>query len=54
MPTVYFDQLEDDMRYALRQPWHHQVGWDGGDDGEPLSAGNPHPRYLIAGSFVRG
>jgi len=59
VPTVYFHHSEDDMRYALRQPW---VSF--GSDGTavttegPLAAGNPHPRYFgtfprVLGRYVR-
>ena len=47
VPTVYFHHSEDDMRYALRQPWV-SIGSDGTavtTEG-PLAAGNPHPRYF--------
>ncbi len=59
VPTVYFHHSEDDMRYALRQPWV-SIGSDGTavkTDG-PLSAGHPHPRYYgtfprVLGRYVR-
>ena len=59
VPTVYFHHSEEDMRYALRQPWV-SIGSDGTAvtvDG-PLAAGNPHPRYFgtfprILGRYVR-
>ncbi len=50
--TVYFHHAEDDMRYALRQPFV-SIGSDGTavkTEG-PLSRGNPHPRYY--GTFAR-
>jgi N-acyl-D-aspartate/D-glutamate deacylase len=59
VPTVYFHHSEEDMRYALRQPWV-SIGSDGTavkTEG-PLAAGNPHPRYYgtfprILGKYVR-
>src|SRR3954471_3718194 len=59
VPTVYFHHSEDDMRYALRQPWV-SIGSDGTavtTEG-PLAAGNPHPRYFgtcprVLGRYVR-
>ncbi len=59
VPTVYFHHSEDDMRYALRQPFV-SIGSDGSAvkaDG-PLAAGNPHPRYYgtfprVLGRYVR-
>ncbi|HEY2019243.1 MAG TPA: D-aminoacylase [Bryobacteraceae bacterium] len=59
VPTVYFHHAEDDMRYALRQPWV-SIGSDGTAVTEegPLAAGNPHPRYFgtfprVLGRYVR-
>jgi N-acyl-D-aspartate/D-glutamate deacylase len=59
VPTVYFHHSEDDMRYALRQPWV-SIGSDGTAVTEegPLAAGNPHPRYFgtfprVLGRYVR-
>jgi len=59
VPTVYFHHSEDDMRYALRQPWV-SIGSDGTAVTEegPLAAGNPHPRYFgtfprVLGKYVR-
>ncbi|HSB18084.1 MAG TPA: D-aminoacylase [Bryobacteraceae bacterium] len=52
VPTVYFHHSEEDMRYALRQPFV-SIGSDGTalkTEG-PLSRGNPHPRYY--GTFAR-
>jgi len=52
VPTVYFHHSEEDMRYALRQPFV-SIGSDGTAvkaEG-PLSAGSPHPRYY--GTFPR-
>lgn len=59
VPTVYFHHSEDDMRYALRQPFV-SIGSDGAAikiEG-PLAAGNPHPRYYgtfprVLGRYVR-
>ncbi|MCC6861786.1 MAG: D-aminoacylase [Bryobacterales bacterium] len=59
VPTVYFHHSEEDMRYALRQPWV-SVGSDGTAvkaEG-PLAAGHPHPRYYgtfprVLGRYVR-
>ncbi|HXI42948.1 MAG TPA: D-aminoacylase [Bryobacteraceae bacterium] len=59
VPTVYFHHSEEDMRYALRQPFV-SIGSDGtavAIDG-PLAAGHPHPRYYgtfprILGRYVR-
>src|SRR5215831_15218927 len=59
VPTVYFHHAEEDMRYAMRQPWV-SIGSDGTAVTEtgPLAAGNPHPRYFgtfprILGRYVR-
>jgi N-acyl-D-amino-acid deacylase len=59
VPTVYFHHSEDDMRYALKQPWA-SIGSDGTAVTEegPLAAGNPHPRYFgtfprVLGRYVR-
>ncbi len=59
VPTVYFHHAEEDMRYALRQPFV-SIGSDGRavkTEG-PLAAGNPHPRYYgtfprVLGRYVR-
>lgn len=59
VPTVYFHHSEEDMRYALRQPFV-SIGSDGtavAIDG-PTAAGHPHPRYFgtfprILGRYVR-
>jgi N-acyl-D-aspartate/D-glutamate deacylase len=59
VPTVYFHHSEDDMRYALKQPWV-SIGSDGTavtETGE-LARGNPHPRYFgtfprVLGRYVR-
>src|SRR5690242_15418199 len=59
VPTVYFHHDENDMRYALKQPWV-SIGSDGTAVTEtgPLAAGNPHPRYFgtfprVLGRYVR-
>lgn len=52
VPTVYFHHSEEDMRYALKQPFV-SIGSDGTavkTEG-PLAAGHPHPRYY--GTFPR-
>jgi len=59
VPTVYFHHSEDDMRFALRQPFV-SIGSDGtavATEG-PLARGNPHPRYYgtfprVLGRYVR-
>ncbi len=59
VPTVYFHHSEDDMRYALKQPFV-SIGSDGTavkTEG-PLAAGHPHPRYYgtfprVLGRYVR-
>src|SRR5260370_6111290 len=46
VPTVYFHHSEEDMKFALRQPFV-SIGSDGTavkTEG-PLARGNPHPRY---------
>jgi N-acyl-D-amino-acid deacylase len=59
VPTVYFHHAEEDMRYALRQPFV-SVGSDGTavTIGGPTAKGNPHPRYYgtfprVLGRYVR-
>lgn len=59
VPTVYFHHSEEDMRYALRQPFV-SIGSDGAAVAAegPLAAGHPHPRYYgtfprILGRYVR-
>jgi N-acyl-D-aspartate/D-glutamate deacylase len=59
VPTVYFHHSEEDMRYALRQPWV-SIGSDGTavTTAGPLATGNPHPRYFgtfprVLGRYVR-
>jgi len=59
VPTVYFHHTEEDMRYALKQPFV-SIGSDGTavkNEG-PLAAGHPHPRYYgtfprVLGRYVR-
>jgi N-acyl-D-amino-acid deacylase len=59
IPTIYFHHNEEDMRYALRQPFV-SIGSDGTavkTEG-PLARGNPHPRYYgtfprVLGRYVR-
>ena len=52
VPTVYFHHAEEDMQFALRQPFV-SVGSDGTavKIGGPTARGNPHPRYY--GTFAR-
>jgi N-acyl-D-amino-acid deacylase len=59
VPTVYFHHAEEDMMFALRQPFV-SVGSDGGALKVigPLAAGNPHPRFYgtfprVLGRYVR-
>lgn len=59
VPTVYFHHHEDDMRYALKQPFV-SIGSDGAAVSVtgPLAAGHPHPRYFgtfprVLGRYVR-
>ena len=52
IPTIYFHHSEQDMRFALQQPFV-SIGSDGTavkTEG-PLAQGNPHPRYY--GTFAR-
>ena len=59
VPTVYFHHDENDMRYALKQPFA-SIGSDGtaiATEG-PTAVGNPHPRYFgtfprVLGRYVR-
>ena len=59
VPTVYFHHSEDDMRYALSQPFV-SVGSDGAAvnaDGS-VGPGHPHPRFYgtfprVLGRYVR-
>ncbi len=52
VPTVYAHHTEEDMQFALRQPWC-SVGSDGSAfaTSGPLKRGNPHPRNF--GTFPR-
>jgi N-acyl-D-amino-acid deacylase len=59
IPTIYFHHNEEDMRYALKQPFV-SIGSDGTAVTEtgPLSEGHPHPRYFgtfprVLGRYVR-
>ncbi|MEW5978308.1 MAG: SMP-30/gluconolactonase/LRE family protein [Acidobacteriota bacterium] len=59
VPTVYFHHSEEDMRYALAQPFV-SIGSDGTavKTSGPLAAGHPHPRYYgtfprVLGRYVR-
>jgi len=59
VPTVYFHHSEEDMRFALRQPFV-SIGSDGTavKTQGPLAGGNPHPRYYgtfprVLGRYVR-
>ncbi|MBM3725364.1 MAG: D-aminoacylase [Acidobacteria bacterium] len=52
VPTVFFHHSEEDMRYAMKQPFV-SIGSDGSavkTEG-PLARGNPHPRWY--GTFPR-
>jgi N-acyl-D-amino-acid deacylase len=59
VPTVYFHHSEEDMRFALKQPFV-SIGSDGtavSIEG-PLASGHPHPRYYgtfprVLGRYVR-
>ncbi|MBK5291539.1 MAG: D-aminoacylase [Acidobacteriia bacterium] len=59
VPTVYFHHSEEDMQYALKQPFV-SIGSDGtavATEGT-LARGNPHPRYYgtfprVLGRYVR-
>ncbi len=59
VPTVYFHHNEEDMKFALRQPFV-SIGSDGtaATIEGPLAAGNPHPRWYgtfprVLGKYVR-
>ena len=57
IPTVYFHHSEDDMRYALKQPFV-SIGSDGTAVNVETARGNPHPRYYgtfprVLGRYVR-
>jgi N-acyl-D-aspartate/D-glutamate deacylase len=57
IPTVYFHHSEDDMRYALKQPFV-SIGSDGSAVAVETARGNPHPRWYgtfprVLGRYVR-
>lgn len=59
VPTVFAHHTDDDMQFALRQPWC-SIGSDGSAFAisGPLKRGNPHPRNFgtfprILGVYVR-
>jgi N-acyl-D-aspartate/D-glutamate deacylase len=59
VPTIYFHHSEEDMRYALKQPFV-SIGSDGSavKATGPLSGGHPHPRDYgtfprVLGRYVR-
>ncbi len=57
VPTVYFHHSENDMRYALRQPFV-SIGSDGTAVSAENAATHPHPRYYgtfprVLGRYVR-
>ena len=59
VPTVYFHHSEEDMRFALQQPFV-SIGSDGTAVAAqgPLASGHPHPRYYgtfprVLGRYVR-
>jgi N-acyl-D-amino-acid deacylase len=59
VPTVYFHHDEQDMQYALRQPFV-SIGSDGAAVAAagPLAKGHPHPRFYgtfprVLGRYVR-
>jgi N-acyl-D-amino-acid deacylase len=59
VPTIYFHHSEEDMRYALAQPFV-SIGSDGTavSIGGPTAGGHPHPRYYgtfprVLGRYVR-
>jgi len=59
VPTVYFHHNEEDMKFALRQPFV-SIGSDGtaATIEGPLAKGNPHPRWFgtfprVLGKYVR-
>ncbi|HEY0711982.1 MAG TPA: D-aminoacylase [Polyangia bacterium] len=59
VPTVFFHHAEEDMRFALKQPFV-SIGSDGGSlkPQGPLAAGHPHPRFYgtfprVLGRYVR-
>jgi N-acyl-D-aspartate/D-glutamate deacylase len=59
VPTIFFHHSEEDMRYALQQPFV-SIGSDGTavKTTGPLAADHPHPRYYgtfprVLGRYVR-
>ncbi|MEO8127255.1 MAG: amidohydrolase family protein [Bryobacteraceae bacterium] len=59
IPTIFFHHNEEDMRYALKQPFV-SIGSDGSAAAitGPLSEGHPHPRWYgtfprVLGRYVR-
>ena len=59
IPTIFFHHSEEDMRYALKQPFV-SIGSDGSAAATtgPLSKGHPHPRWYgtfprVLGRYVR-
>lgn len=55
--TIYFHHSEEDMRYALKQPFV-SIGSDGTAASAEKAAGHPHPRYYgtfprVLGRYVR-
>lgn len=59
VPTIYFHHSEEDMKYALKQPFV-SIGSDGAalKTTGPLSGGHPHPRDYgtfprVLGRYVR-
>jgi N-acyl-D-aspartate/D-glutamate deacylase len=57
VPTVYFHHAEEDMRYALRQPFV-SIGSDGTAVNAEKASGHPHPRWYgtfprVLGRYVR-
>jgi N-acyl-D-aspartate/D-glutamate deacylase len=57
VPTIFFHHAEDDMRYALRQPFV-SIGSDGGSLRPEQRSGHPHPRFYgtfprVLGRYVR-
>lgn len=57
VPAIYFHHDENDMQYALRQPFV-SIGSDGSAIAESGDEGRPHPRYFgtfprVLGRYVR-
>jgi N-acyl-D-amino-acid deacylase len=57
VPTIFFHHTEEDMRYALKQPFV-SIGSDGGSLRPERRAGHPHPRFYgtfprVLGRYVR-